>query len=273
MAKVPFQLKLLGESADDHEFQGYDGYMALAGFAWTLSLASNYVETRQIRVRGDFPGREAVRATALRPGSIIADFIVHINQSPELLLGAGLVAPTPLLHGLVKRIIGRSLGKDEVPSDPRVAEIVETRSGDVEALVARSEPAIRQTHNIIGNGASALEIRGGVNLIDVYNYDTKEYVRLNIEDKKIKEKQFSISAFNVNSGYGSVYDSDLNRVVPFSMNRDVLQKVGPVMSWGLDQYANKTGGTVRVKYNSILSADGTPKRYVVTSAFRGAKLK
>jgi hypothetical protein len=56
MHGVPFRLVLTGETADEHQFQGYDGYMALAGFAWTLSLVSNYVETGEVRHRGDFPG-------------------------------------------------------------------------------------------------------------------------------------------------------------------------------------------------------------------------
>jgi hypothetical protein len=54
MHRVPFRLVLTGDTADEHQFQGYDGYMALAGFAWTLSLISNYVETGKVRHRGGF---------------------------------------------------------------------------------------------------------------------------------------------------------------------------------------------------------------------------
>src|SRR5580704_3921666 len=86
---IPFRLKLTGDTADQHQFQGYDGYMALAGFAWTLALVTNYAETGKIRQRGEFLGREAVRANAPAEGSIIADFTVWLEQNPAQILGLG----------------------------------------------------------------------------------------------------------------------------------------------------------------------------------------
>ena len=63
---VPFKLKMTGDTADDHQFQGYDGYMALAGFAWDVVPREQFcAETGEIRQRGEFDGRHAVRAKAL----------------------------------------------------------------------------------------------------------------------------------------------------------------------------------------------------------------
>lgn len=113
-----------------------------------------------------------------------------------------------------------------------------------EALVAKVEPAIRQTHAVIGNGARKMQILGGHNIINTYDERTRDYVKLNIEDDQEIESDFSVSAFNVNSGYGSVFDNKLGRTVPISMSREVLRKVSNVFTWGLDQYANKTGGRI-----------------------------
>ena len=46
---VPYQLKLTGGLATRHQFEAYDGYLGMAGFARTLSLVSHYVETGKIR--------------------------------------------------------------------------------------------------------------------------------------------------------------------------------------------------------------------------------
>jgi hypothetical protein len=94
---------------------------------------------------------------------------------------------------------------------------------------------------------------------------------LNVEDTHEIERDFTVAAFNVNSGYGSVFDNDLGRTIPISMSRDVLRNVSNIFTWGLDQYANKTGGRIKVRYTRILAMDGTPKRYVVLAARRGAK--
>lgn len=269
---VPYRLKLIGDTADQHQFQGYDGYMALAGFAWTLSLVTHYAETGKIRQRGEFDGRHAVRANALEEGSVIADFFVYLQTNPLEVFGAaaGGLAGGNFLNALVRRVINRNLG--EPADDEAIAQLLASRAraGDVEALVAITEAPIRQTHSVIGAGADQILISGGINInpITTFNEATKEYVRQNVEDDNELTKDFSVSAFNANSGYGSVFDQDHGHVIPFSMKREKLRRLRQVFSWGLDQYSNRTGGKVTATFTRILAMDGRPKRYVILDAER-----
>lgn len=263
-----FELKLTGDSAEFQEFQGYDGYMALAGFAWTLALVANYAETGIIRMRGDFPGRDAVRATVPERGSIVAGFAVHLANDPALALGLGVAGGASFYYALVKRIIDRNLGNDAGSNNASLNRLLVRRGGDVEALVARTEPAIRQTHSVIGNGASHIRIVGGHNVLSNFDRDTKDYVRLNVEDPGVQTRSFSVAAFNVNSGYGAVYDSELGRTVPISMSREVLRRVSHIFTWGLDQYAQRANGLIEMTFTRLLAMDETPKRYVVLGARR-----
>jgi hypothetical protein len=271
-----FQIKITGDTSDAHQFQGYDGYMALAGFAWMLSLAAHFADTGEVRQRGDFFGRQAVRAEAPKPGSIIIDFTVTLAHNPIQIFGIRDIAASSagllFMHDLVKRLLSRNLGKEHKPQSPILKHIVENRDGDLEALVAKVEPAIKQAHRIIGNGATRTDMLGGFNIIGTFNNTTKEYVNQNIEDTKVKQKDFSVAAFNANSGYGSVFDFDLNRTIPISMQKDTLRKLGGVFSWGLDKYATGTGERISMKYISILAMDGTPKRYVVLDATKTGKV-
>jgi hypothetical protein len=145
--------------ADEHQFQGYDGYMALVGFAWTLSLVSNYVETGKVRHRGNFPGRHSVRATAIEQGSLLAEFTVWMQQNPELAVALGiggtitLNIASSLIYDVSKRVIGRNIGEDEQPQSDLMKQLLGRRDGDIEALVAATEPSVRQSHSVIGNGA------------------------------------------------------------------------------------------------------------------------
>ncbi|HVV27451.1 MAG TPA: hypothetical protein VHC40_05740 [Rhizomicrobium sp.] len=263
---------LTGDTADQHQFQGYDGYMALAGFAWTLSLVSNYIDTGKIRHRGDFPGRHSVRASALARGSLLADFTVFLTAHPEVLAVLGIPGAiatnvvSSLIYDVAKRVIGRNLGQDDRSLSPNMTKLLDNRGGDIEALVAATEASIRQSHSVIGNGAQAINIYGGNNIINVYNDQTRQYVLQNVEDPEVHEKNFSVAAFNANSGYGSVFDFDLGRTVPISMTKEVLSSVRSTFTWGLDQYANRTGKHVSVTYRRIFAMDGTPKRYVVLKA-------
>lgn len=265
---IPFQLRLTGDLAVKHRFQGYDGYMAIAGFAWTLSLVSNYVETGEIRQRGDFPGRHLVQAEAPKSGSVLVDLSVFLTSHPSEVFG-GLVTGVgagALLTSLVARVINRNLGEESAEADRVLGQLLERRGGDVEALVAIAESPLRQTHSVVGRGADEIEISGGFNIINRFNYQTKEYVSMNVEDRERRKGEFSVAAFNVNSGYGSVFDRQLGRVVPISMSREVLRQCKGVFSWGLDQYATGKGGRITMQYTRILSMDGRPKRYVVVGA-------
>jgi len=260
--RAQFQLQLTGGTSENHHFQGYDGYMSLAGFALTLSLVTNYVETGVIRHKGDFPGRNSVRAGVLRPGSVIADFAVLLEA---VAVGSG-VGGALILSSLVSRVIARNLGQAHNEKDDAAAELVKRKRGDFEALVAAAEPSIRQSHDVIGNGAEKITIVGGMNIINSYDRQTKNYVRSSKKDDEVLSNDVTVTGFYGNSGHGSVFDHELGRNVPFWMPKAVLDVVGNVMSWGLDQYANKTGKKVRISYTRILAMDNREKRYTILDA-------
>lgn len=250
--------------------------MALAGFAWTLSLVANYAETGEIRHRGEFPGRHAVIAKAPAEGSVIADFAVWLTNDPINLFqlsAAGITAHAAgkFFYKLVERVIDRNIGQATPPTDPLMKQMLSNHGGAVEALVAATEPSIRQTHGIIGprqSDAKRVDIVGGHNIINTYDEVTRDYVRLNFEDNNERINDFTVAAFNVNSGHGNVFDDAEGRTVPISMSKDVLRLVSSTFTWGLHQYANKTGKRLTISYRRILAMDGTPKRYIVTSARR-----
>jgi hypothetical protein len=269
--RVPFRLKLTGDSAEQHHFQGYDGYMALAGFAWMLSLTTNYADTGKIRQRGEFEGRDAVRATAPAEGSVVVDFMVYLQNNPDAVFGASVSGLTgaAFLAALFNRVMNRNLGREDIDADKPIERLLRGRGGDVEALVAISEAPIRQAHGIIGNGANKMVISTGFNILNTFDSGTKDYVRLSAKDDEVRKKQVSVSAFNANSGYGSVFDAELGHVVPFSMSREVLRQVKAVFSWGIDQYVRGTGQLITISYTRILAMDGRPKRYVIIGASRG----
>lgn len=268
-AEVPFEIQLDGGDASHHLLPAYDGYTALAGFSLSLSLITNYVETGTIRRRGEFVGRSAVKAYAISEGSVLSKFKVYLESIGGF---AGLnLSPsdaTALLHDTVKRTIDRNLGIEPNPQTNSLKYLERTRGGDLEALVAATEPSIRQAHSVIGDGARVMNIFGGSHQIGSFDIGTKQYVEGFYFDNTIRQRDFSVASFNANSGHGGVFDNDLGRVVPFAMKTEVLRKVRPVFSWGLDQYANGTGEKISVKYTTVLALDDTVKKYQVIGATR-----
>ena len=270
LVEVPFQLELDGGDASFHAMPAYDGYTSLAGFSLSLSLVANYIETGKIRRRGDFTGRSAVKAFALEEGSVLSKFRVYLDGISALGTSAQIApeAGKALLYDTFKRTIDRNLGIEPQPQTAELRHLERTRGGDLEALVAATEPSVRQAHSVIGDGAKVMNIFGGTHQIGSFTPVTKHYVEGFYFDNTVKMRDFSVASFNVNSGHGGVFDNEIGRVVPFAMKADVLRRVKPIMSWGLDKYANGTGETVTLRYTTVLALDDTVKKYLIQAATR-----
>jgi|TARA_R100000501_G_C2624504_1_gene117795 hypothetical protein len=265
---VPYQLRLTGGLADRHRFEAYDGYSGMAGFARTLSLVSNYVETGKIRQRGDFEGRHSIIGTAPREGSVLTDFLIQLDDLPAHILGAGAIklGSRELFNALLARVFSQNLGDGY--ADNRLEDALSSKRGDIETLVAITEAPIRQTHQVISAGVGKVNVVTGSRVIKTLDQSTKDYVNLDVRDDTVICKEVTVSAFNANSGYGSVFDFDLGRNVSFQMTRENLQKYRRVFSWGLDQYASRTPNRVHTCFTTINFMDGRAKRYQIVQASR-----
>ncbi len=261
---VDFNVSLKGGAADRHVFQAYEGFNSFAGVSWALTLVANYVETGKVRHKGNFPARDSVIAVAPQSGSVVVDYIVSLASDPALVFGSGVtVASTVLMRSLVQRVLSRNIGQN-LP-DPLLDPLLRRRGGDIEALVAATEPSVRQAHDVIGNGARQLSVTSGINLAK-FDKKSKEYVRSTKDEGAVLTRDFIITGFYGNSGHGSVFDSKLGRNIPFDMRVATLKKYGPVFSWGLDQFTNDTGLTVELTFTRLLAMDGTPKKYRIIAA-------
>lgn len=261
-----FSLKLQGGLADRHLMEGHDGFNALAGAAWTLSLAANYVETGKIRHKGEFIGRHAVLAEPMERGSLIANFKVFLQGPPAKVSDVPDASAAATLYGLVHRVIHRNTG---IPADPLNAEIqslVDEHGGDIEALVGATEPSLRRAHEAIGKSASTLDWVGGFSMMGSLNPESKAYMKESIEDPTLMTRAVTVSGFLGNSGRGLIFDPTLGRNVSVSMTRETLLNVGTVFSYGLDEWLNKTGKTITISFTRLLASDGRPKHYQIKGA-------
>ena len=267
--EIPVSISIDGDVATSHRFQAYDGYTALAGLSWSLSLLANYVETGKVRRRGDFDGRGAVFARPLKEGSVAVDLMVSLANStgtvPTAVI-AGLT--TAFFYDVLKRTIDRNLGIESQPTTPRLRALVEQKGGEVEALIAANEPALKQAHSIIGYGANIVNINGGPQILGTFDSVSKEYIDQDVLDDSIKIQDVSVASFNANSGHGSAFDFELGRVIPFKMRSDTLAKVKGVLSWGLYEYSRGTKKKITLKFMRVVALDGRVKKYIVLDATR-----
>lgn len=266
MEVAKIELTLRGGLSDRHEMEGYDGFNSLASAAFAASLVANYVETGEVRHKGQFKLRHAVLARPMRAGSLITDLTIPLSDGINAKHEVSAGSPVNLFLGLMKRIIGGNVGVETTPLNPETEQAVRARGGHIEALVAATEPSLRRAHDVIGDSAKTLEWTSGFNSIGQLDLRSKAYMNDTVPDRTPRHKDVSVSGFLGNSGRGLVFDRVLGRNIGIVMNRDTLNDVGTVFSYGLDQYMKKTRNYIRIRYTRMNSSDGRPKRYVIEDA-------
>ncbi|MDV3250190.1 hypothetical protein DevBK_02465 [Devosia sp. BK] len=266
-SSVVIRAQLTGGDADRHQIPAYDGFTSLAGLGLTLSLTANYIETGKIRRRGDFAGRHSVKATPIEEGSVLTDFLVSIPRiSLPFARKLSDAASSEFVADLVKGVIDRNLGVESEPTTDELSSLLEHKDGDFEALVAATEPSLKQAHTIIGEGAQVMNLFGSKHQLGQLNQQSKKYIHGTVEDPEIYNKDVSVASFNVNSGYGGVYDPDLRRVVSIKVTPTTMPQAKSVLGWGLNEYANGTGKRVHLQYYRWMTLDDRPKKYIVIDA-------
>ena len=261
-----FELKLRGGLADRHIMEGFDGYNALAGAAYTLALVANYVETGVIRYKGQFIGRHIVLAEPIAQGSILAKFKVLLTGDAEQVFDIPEADSESLLYGLVRRVVQRNFGLPADPLNSETEALLEDRAGEVEELVLAVEPSLRRAHEAIGPSAGQIEWTGGFSTMGTLDPATKEYLKASIPEGIPMTQDVTVRGFYGNTGRGLIYDPTIDRNISVSMRKETLAAIGRVFSYGLDQYLNRTGNTIRIEFTRLLSSDGRPKHYVITGA-------
>ena len=270
MAELPLEVRLSGQEADFHELPAYDGFNSMAGISLAATIVTHYAATGNLRRRGQFETRSRIRFKESRRGSIIFGLAIELASNPYILGATGGVAVSvagSAVYDLLKYVIQKNIGREHAPQTKALENLLESREGDVEAVTAAIEPALRQGHSVIGTGASTAEITGkNQDPIATFDRNTKDYISRSIEDETIIEKDVSIAAFNANSGHGRLFDDEHGRTVSFYIPEHAQSALKSVIGWGLSEYTRGTGRRISTKFTRILALDGRPKKYIILDA-------
>lgn len=265
-------LKFEGGLAEGHRLPAYEASQSLYGLSRSIVIATNYLEEGRVR-RREFGGRSfQLNIMTQREGSY--EIVLELITNPYLLtvLGAiGLKVSSDLVGEFIKSIINRSVGKAAEPRIEALEGDGRLNSGDLQALVDAIEPAMRETHRIIGNGASQIFIINGDKNSITLDRQTKDYVNTSIEINDLNAKLFSIGSFNANSRYGRAFDFEEGRTIPFQIQHDVDRITIDTILKSISNYTYKRLGdnlqsAIALKYRAVVSIDGKTKKIIVIKA-------
>jgi hypothetical protein len=271
-------VKFNGGLADNHELPAYLGSESLVGISRSVLIVSSYLTEGQIRRRRLESLPTDLRLKSIQRGSFETVFEWIVPAAPYL-VGGGLTIAGGVLANLatdmLKRVYQRAVGaREDDEIGEHAAELIDSRSGDIDALVQAVEPSVRLFHNVINNGVININVgkTGGDYSIGNFNSKTKNYVNTNIFNEEVRVKRFSISRFNSNSGEGGAFDFSEGRVVPFQLDQSADPQSLEAILQSFGNYARvkvvgaDLNSTVALKYDSVDSGSGRTKKIIVYQA-------
>lgn len=250
-----------GLDADDHRTEAYAGIESAAGIARVLTLIAHFAATGKVRHRFPFSENATVYLEGTEEGSFNWKMVVTVAG------GLALGMTGNALYDLTKAAINSALGERYESENQSVSNVVASRSGDYDALVAAIEPALKKAHYGVGETASRITIRENSRreIIVELNRVSKSYLLDSIDDG-LSEQDVSVSSLNVNDRTGRAYFLDLHRTVPFRIHKDADSDTMSVISASLNSYANEQPAPIRLSFKRIVATDGRLKRVEVYRA-------
>lgn len=274
-----FRVTFNGGMSDKHKLPAYAAGQSLTGIARSVMIPLMYLSEGRVRHRKlTHPGFD-LNLLATKPGSFQS--VYEFATRPEMMFAWGYLADVgkdvakDLVVDFVKSVINLCVGKSATKS----IENLETRDkvpvGDIQALVDAIEPAMREAHMTIGNGASNIIIIKGDKSVVQLNANTKAFVMGSEDDDEIREKEFSIGSFNANTGNGRAFDYDEKRTIPFILDGSADRRSIDAILASLLKYTQvrrlneEQSSRVRLKYTTVIAPDGRVKKLKISRAREG----
>lgn len=261
-----FVAKFEGAEADEHSLPAYDAAQSIYGVTRSQLVLLNYIVERKVRRKGFDHNNVDLRMRAPRAGSVEFIFDAAISAEALYVYGAlGLGVGANLLTELLKGVFRRAIGRNERSVWDAAIENEIVPSGDVGALVDAITPALKSAHQVIGAGATTININvNGNNNVITFDRNSKEFLSSYSIDNRLRVKEFSIGSFNANSGEGRAFDYELGQQVSFDLDSNIDQRSIEIISDSMKSYAlrkfQEVNSRVAARFTSINALDGTIKK-------------
>lgn len=270
-------IKFEGQLADAHKLPAYSAAQSLAGISRSFMIPAAYLEDGRVRYR-NLTDTTAFQLNLLtqRPGSF--ETVLELLTNPALMggvLGAlGYDVSKDLVKDFIYSIINRCIGGRGSDRFDEMESTGALNSGDMAALVDAIEPAMRDAHKIIGNGASNIYIINGDRNVLNFNSKTKSYVNTSIDDDEIQVRDFSIASFNANTRNGRAFDYEAGHTIAFILDEYADGVTINAVIESMRCYARKRHlgddlkSRVSLKYSAVYSPERRIKKIKIFEARR-----
>lgn len=270
MESLPFVAKFEGDVADRHKVPAYDAISALYGFSRSIIIPCHFVLEGKIRHRKITSKKYQLYLQPAQEGSFEALFEL-------LFVGGAVIASNPIATNVTSELITnfvtysmkKAMGLRLTTKEKLLEQNKIAGSGDLAALAAAVEPALRQAHTIINNGVVNINLVSGTGDSVTLDQSTKHYIYNIHKEAGIQVSLMSVGRYDANSKTGGAFDPQVGRVIPFSIEKNIDKESMRTILQSQSDYAlrmyedNEEKSYVAFQYERIVDINGSVKRIEV----------
>lgn len=269
--KIPFKVIIDGIDAERNELEAYSAAKSLEGLTWALSTTINFATTGKYKSRGDVSKSSKIYMKPARQGSFIVAMDAWVTANPFLsvvALGGGVSVVAPYINKTIEYTFGKALGTiSEIPDGfkKHYKRLSKEERNQLEVLTQRIEPPLSRAHTLVGQTANEVQFISKRTKLFKMDQATKEY----IEAKPANAPEIlntNITAFNVVSKNGRMFDPASNTTAAFTLVKSPLKGTGNIVTTSMDQYQAGRKGMVKVTADRVQTESGRLKKFLITAA-------
>ncbi|MFY0610701.1 MAG: hypothetical protein JXQ99_04170 [Hyphomicrobiaceae bacterium] len=271
--KSDIVVKFDGQLAKDHVLPAYEAGLAIANIARAISIPAAYLEGMRVQKKNVSARYFQLNLTTQREGSYEAvyQFVMNAALLGSLGQAVGINITADFVKQFVYTVINRAVGRAGDSGIEALEQSESLNPGDLAALGDAIEPALRESHRIIGNGAGSITIIGSHNNI-VFDSRTKSHLNTSVTDDTVRVREFSVASFNANTGNGRVFDFEEGRTIFFELDRDADAQTIQLLTQSMSNYAisrrlgDEMSSRVALVYDTVEDVNGHTKKLTVFEA-------
>ncbi len=261
MTSIPIRIIYHHGDAEHGMLDMYDASVSLQGFARALSITGHaLLNEGEIRKKGNRIKGGRLLISPPRRGSF-EELITFVITNKEA-IGASIAAAA--FYDLLKWTWSRALDLAYQPQTPyvrRLEDRIEPFIGEIEEAL---EPPLEQAHRPIRQNedmvVSVRRARAG----EIIRLDQNTLASVSLHtDENIVQITGNVTRYNILSGFGRLYDDNLEKTVSFKILDDVSTTQKQLLTWSLHYAQTDHGGKVIFNVKRVISAKGIAKRYLL----------
>ena len=268
--EIKFDIRYIGGDADQNKLSLYDASTSILGFAKAIAISANTLVTKgKVRIKGGNVPNVKTYLYPSKKGSFIEIVSIVFQEPAVKAIGVSLI--TSAFWAMLEYSWKIATGQEASSENDTVNKIFnDNELLDLELSAALENP-IQQVHRpILHSSDMKIQIhRPRVGKIIEFDFTTKEYVCSTMDAGIREDIVGNVTKYNIISGYGRLYVDELEKTLPFNIDRSLISIVEEgIIKGSLFKSSNEdyNAGKILVTARIINDKQNQVRRYTVLGA-------